>query len=284
MADRKVILTKGLPASGKTTYATEQVNASNGKIKIVSKDKLRAMLDCGLWSKKNEKYIIHVRDLLITDAVRYGFDVIVDDTNLAPIHEERVRAMVGKDADVKIKDFMHVPLRECIARDLKRDNGHVGEAVIRKMHGQYLRSVPPVLQQHSDRPDAIICDLDGTLALFGNANPFDRNFLADELNPAVAAILRNRPPVEELIIVSGRNNKFEAVTRQWLAKYKLSPERLHMRKDGDYRKDSVIKEEIYHECIEDVYNVVFVLDDRSSVVDLWRSLGLSCLQVATGEF
>ena len=284
MADREVILTRGLPASGKTTYATEQAVASGHRTKIVSKDNLRAMLDGGIWSKENEKYILHVRDILITDAIRHGYDVIVDDTNLAPIHEERIRATVGKDANVRIEDFAHVPPEECIARDLKRDGGHVGEAVIRKMYNQYLRPAPPVVARDDGMPDAVICDMDGTLALFGDANPFDRDFFADELNPAVAAILRNRPLDEELIIVSGRNDKFEAVTRRWLARYKLSPDRLYMRRDGDYRKDFVVKEEIYHKKIGGIYNVVFVLDDRSSVVQLWRSLGLVCMQVADGSF
>ena len=59
---------------------------------------------------------------------------------------------------------------------------------------------------------------------------------------------------------------------------------LFMRADGDYRADSIVKEEIYHDKIEPVYNVLLVLDDRDSVVKMWRSLGLTCLQVAEGNF
>jgi hypothetical protein len=57
-----------------------------------------------------------------------------------------------------------------------------------------------------------------------------------------------------------------------------------MRETGDRRKDSIIKKEIFDRHIRDVYNIEFVLDDRNQVVELWRSLGLTCLQVADGDF
>jgi len=52
----------------------------------------------------------------------------------------------------------------------------------------------------------------------------------------------------------------------------------------DYRDDRIIKEEIYREKIAPVYNALFVLDDRDRVVAMWRDLGLTCLQVANGDF
>jgi hypothetical protein len=57
-----------------------------------------------------------------------------------------------------------------------------------------------------------------------------------------------------------------------------------MRSAGDMRKDSIVKEEIYRQEILGRYNVWFVLDDRNQVVDMWRLLGLRCLQVAPGNF
>jgi hypothetical protein len=57
-----------------------------------------------------------------------------------------------------------------------------------------------------------------------------------------------------------------------------------MRKSGDYRKDYEVKKEIYETYIKDKFNVLCVLDDRQSVVDMWRSLGLTCLQVNYGDF
>ena len=59
---------------------------------------------------------------------------------------------------------------------------------------------------------------------------------------------------------------------------------LAMRKAGDTRKDSIIKKEMFEEYVEDKYKILFVLDDRNQVVEFWRSLGLTCLQVAEGDF
>jgi len=57
-----------------------------------------------------------------------------------------------------------------------------------------------------------------------------------------------------------------------------------MREVGDRRKDTEVKAEIYHRFIEPQYDVHYILDDRDQVVKMWRSLGLTCLQVAEGAF
>jgi len=57
-----------------------------------------------------------------------------------------------------------------------------------------------------------------------------------------------------------------------------------MRATGDNRKDSIVKKEIYEGIIKPVFDVKFVLDDRNQVVEMWRSLGLTVLQVADGNF
>lgn len=57
-----------------------------------------------------------------------------------------------------------------------------------------------------------------------------------------------------------------------------------MRPEGDKRKDSIVKAELFDKHIKDNYAVDFVLDDRNQVVKMWRDMGLKCLQVAPGEF
>ena len=57
-----------------------------------------------------------------------------------------------------------------------------------------------------------------------------------------------------------------------------------MRKTGDFRKDSIVKKELFDENVRGKYNIEFVLDDRNQVVEMWRSIGLVCLQVADGNF
>jgi hypothetical protein len=57
-----------------------------------------------------------------------------------------------------------------------------------------------------------------------------------------------------------------------------------MRKTDDNRKDCIVKKEIYETFIKDKYNVLFVMDDRNQVVNMWREQGLTCFQVADGNF
>jgi predicted kinase len=132
----QVIITKGLPSSGKTTWARSVLVAEPGRYKRVNKDELRVMLDNGRYSKDNEAFIEAVRDQLILAALAAGKDVIVDDTNLDPRHEVHIRRIVHDRAEVVVKVF-DAGLEECIERDRARA-APVGERVIRQMYRDYI--------------------------------------------------------------------------------------------------------------------------------------------------
>lgn len=283
----KLIMTKGLPGSGKSTWAKEQLK-KNENWKRVNKDELRRMIDDGKWSGKNEQFILGIRDEIIEHALAQDYSIISDDTNLDPKHEARFRQLARQyGASLVIEDsFLQVPLETCIARDLNRLES-VGAKVIRDMHEKYIvkKFDPPIYDPAL--PPAIICDLDGTLALFGKKNPYNRDFINDEVNKPVADILKRYYDLNQgynIIFLSGREKKFENETRQWLINNNLWFEKLYMRETDDTRNDTIVKEELYRAHIEGKYNVFFVLDDRNRVVDLWRRLGLKCFQVAPGDF
>lgn len=134
---QKVIILKGLPGSGKTTWAKEQVDKNPEKFKRINKDDLREMLDNSKYSKNNEEFIIKTHDKLLYWAVQDGYTVIVDNTNLTQHHENRVREIVGDKAIVEIKEF-NTPLEECIERDKKRANS-IGEKAIRDLHNKFIK-------------------------------------------------------------------------------------------------------------------------------------------------
>jgi predicted kinase len=278
-----VYFTIGLPASGKSTWAKTKVDKSPNAIKRVNKDELRAMLDNSYFSKGNEKFVLNIQDQIIKAALEEGKHVIVDNTHLAPKHEARIRELIKGLAVLEIVDFRHVTLETCIKRDLQRFNS-VGEKVIRDMYNQFIappRSPKPA--HNPDLPDAIICDLDGTLALIGDRSPYDgASCDKDFVNEPVRSILQASG--NAIVFVSGREDKSKPQTLAWLEKHGISFDSLHMRKSGDMRKDSIVKQEIYEEFILDKYNVAFVLDDRDQVVKVWRDLGLTCLQVDYGDF
>lgn len=100
-----------------------------------------------------------------------GTHVIVDDTNLNPIHilkfKEIAKTLAYKKVQVVIKDFRDVPIEVCIARDAAR-NKPVGEKVIRKMANDFMKHHTPSdlisIFQDFQKPSIIIVDIDGTVA------------------------------------------------------------------------------------------------------------------------
>lgn len=285
----KLIMTRGLPGSGKSTWAREQVRKSNGLIKRINKDDLRAMLDDGKYSRSNEKTILTTRDALVVNYLGAGLSVIVDDTNLAPKHEEAL-ANLAKEcgATFEVKSFLDVPLETCIERDLKRPVS-VGEKVIKKMHGQFINTSVPVLAQDESLPAALIVDIDGTLAHMAWRSPYDYSkVLTDKLDRQVATLVEiYRQIGYKILIVSGRNGSKQCYddTVTWLSSFNIHYDMLAMRRADDMRNDAIVKREIFDERIRGKYYVEFVLDDRDRVVDMWRNeIGLKVFQVAEGDF
>lgn len=279
--------TIGIPASGKSTWAKEQVR-KNPKIRRVNKDDLRAMVDAGEWSRDREKTILAIRDAVIEEVLSSGQSVIVDDTNFAPEHPKRFKELAEKHgAELKVKDFTHVPLATCIERDSQRPNS-VGEAVIRKMHKQYLfkeNSWPPAPPINPKLPSCIISDLDGTLFTRCDRGFFDwdkvggdhpRHVVAD----AIRGVLANRSNSKDIIVfMSGRDEicrKETEASLLWEHGFDTELYPLYMRPRGDQRRDSVVKEELYRNHIEGRYNVVAIFDDRAQVNrETWSKLGFS---------
>jgi hypothetical protein len=134
---------------------------------------------------------------------------------------------------------------------------------------------------------AIICNLDGTLAILGRRSPYDyQKVNRDRLNEAVAVAVRAMSAQGYAVLLfTGREASSEEKTRDWLAKHEIPYDALVMRAVGDNRKDAIVKREMYERTVPGAYSVAFVLDDRDQVVAMWRKdLRLPCFQVNYGNF
>ena len=150
--------------------------------------------------------------------------------------------------------------------------------------------------------DTIICDLDGTLADCEhrvhhvqskpkNWDAFYAGIKDDRANYPVLNLLHTYLSAEieyGLIFCSGRPERCRDDTEYWLHQQGFhrghkAPYSLFMRQDGDFRADHIVKQDILDAHI-DKERVLFVLDDRQQVVDMWRRNGLTCFQVAAGNF
>ena len=295
---KTILILRGIPASGKSTYAKQLVKDHPGVYKRINRDDLREMFDGYHLTPDNEKFAKKVRDLLILEALDAGKHVIVDDTNLSSKNFNRIsqladmhRKKTGHQVKVEVKEF-EVTLDEAIERDEKREKP-VGRKVIKKMHSQFYGKGdmddrgPHYREQDKSLPPAIVCDLDGTLAIIKDRSPFDASKCEqDLLNEPIAELVKTYAAKgNEIILLSGRQDEHRYQTEQWLARYEIPYHMLLMRTTRDRRKDAIIKREIVESQLLGKYFIRFVLDDRDEVVDMWRNeLGLACLQVNYGDF
>jgi len=153
------------------------------------------------------------------------------------------------------------------------------------------------------KPIAVIVDLDGTLCDIEHRRhfvdgtgkkkcwkSFYESLITDKPNSwCVDLVLSMANSGCEIIFATGRPEKYRGRTLSWISEHvypqlEAANSRLFMRADGDFRKDSIIKDEIYKRDIEPYYDVKFCVDDRQQVVDMWRELGLVCLQCDIGNF
>lgn len=144
-----------------------------------------------------------------------------------------------------------------------------------------------IVNTEEERDEAIIVDVDGTLAhIVDGRSPYDASrAMNDELDDAVGVITGMAySHGYKVIIMTGRSAEHRQVTEDWLELMGVPYDELYTRADGDTRKDSIVKEELYRTHVEKRFKVKFVLDDRNQVVDMWRAIGLKCLQVQPGAF
>ena len=317
-----ITLLIGISGSGKSTYAQAVAPQTNSI--IVSRDKLREMI-FGYTEEtihkyygqkenlyKNEQLITTYQNSLIKKALERGQNVIVDNTNLVLKH---------------IKDFHktfhhyenHHHLIECDLSDaIKRDKlrvRSVGESVIKdqyqklqnlKQNFDFKSYIPvtPNIKNDPSKPDCVVFDIDGTLALKGNRNAYDwKRVGEDTVNASVYALYRSLVEDVQLnnykiIICSGRSEVCRNETYEWLHENDMLTEllrgtyesdldfkhtTLYMRKENDNRPDWIVKQEMWEQICKDYY-IEFMVDDRNQVVEHARKLGFTVFQVADGDF
>lgn len=135
------------------------------------------------------------------------------------------------------------------------------------------------------KPRAWIVDIDGTLALLGDRSPFNMKMVhADKPNEPVIEVVQGLARTSKIILVSGRDERAREATEAWMERWDVPFDALYMRRDRDFRPDQVVKAEILERDLLPKYDIRGVLDDRQKVVDMWRAHGLTCLQVAPGDF
>jgi len=291
---QKIIMLKGLPASFKSSWAKEQV-AKGGYLRV-SMDDIRASVFGG-WSPKKEKACLRLRDNMVRFGIAEGKNVIVDATNLNPKHKYRLKRL-AEELGVKFEindSFLERTPEECIESDLHRGEAAVGAKVIWELFYRWVAPNPlEKLQKDFDKPRAVLCDIDGCLAIkTGDRSYYDMSRVGeDSVNPFVGCIIDalREYGLEEggkkypyIILISGRGEEAREATEKWLAQNCIEYDSLIMRDFEDNRSDEIVKKELFQKQIEPYYAILGVIDDRPKVCRMRRSLGLMTLQAGFPE-
>lgn len=304
----KMILTRGVPASGKSTWAKAWVEEDPINRVRVNRDNLRWTLGVkgGVGDQWQEEEVTHWQNQMIVRYLSQGKDVVVDNTNLRARHVKELMKLAQKwGAEVEFKDFPII-YEEAYKRDIVRSlqgERSVGKDVLKMFFDKFVGkngSLPPIPEIAIDfgpvfRPyvepkvgqHVIIVDIDGTLAHMNGRSPYDGSLVhTDTFDHIIGWIASDWRFTRgaQVFVLSGRDAKYRQVTEEWLRANEFEYDRLYMRPEGDTRNDAVVKDELFEKHIAGSYIVDFILDDRNRVVEMWRAKGLRVLQVADGDF
>ena len=297
----ELVVLRGIPGSGKTRWAMAWVAEDPDKRARVNRDDLRRQLfarDAPLEASL-EKSVTICERAMVRQLLLAGRDVVVDATHIRHRYVKDWAEMASEvGASFRVEDrFLEVPVAECVNRDfLRSEKGgrFVGEEVIQDM-ARRLKTQGEIDFTRPDEytyvPDegtktTYIFDIDGTLALMNDRSPYDLSKVSsDDINHAVARIARTLDEAGHyIILLSGRDESARQDTTDWLIKHDIPFDSLFMRPEGDTRKDSIVKLEIFQRDVAPDHHVLGVFDDRDQVVGMWRGIGLVCFQVAPGAF
>lgn len=282
-----ILLTEGLPASGKSTWTTQFIKKNTNYVNV-NRDDLRAML-FGFpykFTKGREKMVTDAQFNLAEMYIAEGKSIVVSDTNLNKKTVGKWKTFAKEnDATFQIKSFIDVSVDTCIKRDMARPNS-VGQKVIKDMYNRYMKEKTVPYSGDISLPNAVIFDVDGTLALMNGRSPFDwYDVEQDTPNLRVIELLDMfKSAGKKIIILSGRDGVCRPETERWFERWGIEYDEFFIRDEGNMEKDSIIKERIFRNEVAPKYNVELVVDDRNQVVEMWRSIGLQCWQVADGDF
>lgn len=302
----KATITRGFPASGKSTYARERI-AQEENLREVNSDSIRELMGFpALGTTEQETAVNAIKESMIAAHAAEGNNIVVSDTNLVSRHLKKLISFCERNGyEIELVDF-RPELHTLLKRDRRRDKS-VGEDVIRTLWKKYPYKewkTLPGLQEENKRstdsatftpvkqdpslPPAVVVDVDGTLANPAHRDPLDDLLLeTDEPHQNIVNLIQALSRDHTIIVLTGRRECHYDTTFWWLNHYGVPFTELRMRGNFDERKDAMLKRQHLEE-ITTRYCIRYWIEDRRRVVDMVRaSLPDSptvCLQVVDGNY
>lgn len=299
----QLLILRGIPGCGKSTFAHQWLKEGERRARV-NRDDIR-MQFFGKETGVDENMVTQIEHQQVDMLLKSGYSVVVDDTNIRFQYISAFVKIAAKHGvPVAVKQF-DVALATAYAQNAHRaaaGGRDVPEHVIEKMY-KSLKSSGHYTRKHIEdawgtsqigepyiRPEGAekvyLFDIDGTLASMSDRSPFKWDEVGND-DPRKQVILTAQALSKagyKIVVMSGRDAVCRNETIGWLYLYDIPFSELHMRAEGDMRKDNIVKQELFDEHIRHKYDVVAVFDDRQQVVDMWRAMGVDCFQVAPGDF
>jgi predicted kinase len=276
----KLTMLKGIPASGKSTFARQTVKESGNSARI-NRDDLRAMLFESVWTGKREEVVIACEKAIAEVLFKHGMNPVIDDTNLSQRHRDMWSSFAREREQSFVTRDMGVDIGTCIERDRNRPNG-VGRAVIDRM------ALQNGMIEWGDKP-IILCDIDGTLAngdhrvhfVQGEKKDWDSYYSLLEHDSPIDAVVRWVRELHKdhtVCIVSGRPDTYQRKTMKWLDDNEIPYDWIFMRPGSDKRPDVQVKGDFLKHLPKG--QIDFAIDDRPCVIrEVWRANGVRVIPV-----
>ncbi len=292
---KKLYITVGVPASGKSTWTKERLDENTVEI---NRDDIRFndVLPGSDWktykfTKSREKEVSAVAFQKFNDAVSLNKDIIISDTNLKKsLRDAWINRAKEVGYDVEIVEFP-LSLEEAWARNEARENGvpHHRVYAMYKLWEEYIGRKKYIPDESLQK--AILIDIDGTVAQQGGRDPFDWDKVDQDMprHMIIDLILsyQSNHPNTHFIFITGRETTCRYKTLCWLAdnfNQHVLGITLFMRQEEDTRKEAVVKEEIFWNNIDKNHNIIAVFDSRPSSCRLWHSLEIPNVICVADQF
>lgn len=283
MKNISCILTVGISASGKSTWARSFCASKKNNALNINRDDIRfAITGHDNWggykfSNEVEDIVTRTQFSIAESAISLGKNIVISDTNLSETTRKQWSNFCERKGIRYEEKIFHISYEEAIRRDALRSNG-VGHNVIWKQFVKFNEQFGERYTPNPSLPKAVLVDIDGTIAdMKGIRGAFEWDKVKfdrpRQLIIRMVQALSNSG--HEIIFMSGRDCCCYNDTLEWIhTHYGHDFAHLYMREEGDSRKDTVVKKEMFKMYIQDQYNVVMCIDDRPCVVRMYQALGI----------